>query len=424
MLKLKTLFYLFVISIFMEGVFRKWVFPSSSGTIWYSVKYVILLLICINLIVIKKRIYVIHKPIFSYIVIYFILVIFSTLVTTQFNNGSLVAIIALIQYLSPLILISAIPVVFNNKERVVKFINIMGIIAIPLFVLAFIQYASPSTSLINRYPTAKFDYVAMVGNSVRVTSVFSYITPFGDFTLFVLIFCLCYLSKLRDLVLTTSKKTMILMLLSFSILGGFMTGARLVVGLEFLYIFVYMLYEVYRVQINRLLFYSILIVGIIIYYETFGIQAFDNFVHRVSTSSDSFSSRTGKMLEVGHWLQYSGFFGNGAGFACNSLQGLLTFKSPIYFEEELGRIILEFGIIGCAVITFVRFSIYYYMIRIYLSINDLELKCISLSTIIGITMMTFYLQLCIYNWFTYLFYFILIGINLSIYRCERKEADF
>ena len=50
--------------------------------------------------------------------------------------------------------------------------------------------------------------------------------------------------------------------------------------------------------------------------------------------------------------------------------------------------------------------------------------CISLSTIIGITMMTFYLQLCIYNWFTYLFYFILIGINLSIYRCERKEADF
>ena len=99
--------------------------------------------------------------------IYFILVIFSTLVTTQFNNGSLVAIIALIQYLSPLILISAIPVVFNNKERVVKFINIMGIIAIPLFVLAFIQYASPSTSLINRYPTAKFDYVMVAVKEYR-----------------------------------------------------------------------------------------------------------------------------------------------------------------------------------------------------------------------------------------------------------------
>ena len=58
-------------------------------------------------------------------------------------------------------------------------------------------------------------------------------------------------------------------------------------------------------------------------------------------------------------------------------------------------------------------------------INELNqyLAVLSWATTIIILPMTFYVQLCLYNWFAYMMYFTMIGLNITINQIDAQEKD-
>lgn len=118
---------------------------------------------------------------------------------------------------------------------------------------------------------------------------------------------------------------------------------------------------------------------------------------------------------------YAGWFGYGIGIANLSVQNMLTTKSELGFEEEIGRIVIEFGIIGFIIISFIKLYIWSQMLKMSRNIFDKKLSLLSWSTLIVITPMTFYIQLCLYNWFAYIIYFSMIGFNIALSNIDKGE---
>ena len=179
---MKKCLIIFFIYLFLEGVFRKWIIPDVPGTLLYSIKY--LLLICIAVFYLLQRhngLEKISTPFDKVYMIYCFMVIFSAIGITFLINGYIVGGITIVQYLSPIILIYAIPACINCKQRLNQFVIGGALIAFIVLILAIIQYASPPYAYINKYAMDMKNGIAMVGRAVRVCSVFSYMTPLGDF---------------------------------------------------------------------------------------------------------------------------------------------------------------------------------------------------------------------------------------------------
>lgn len=79
------------------------------------------------------------------------MVIFSAIGITFLINGCIVGGITIVQYLSPIILIYAIPACIDSKQRLNRFVIGGAVIAFIVLILAIIQYASPPYAYINKY---------------------------------------------------------------------------------------------------------------------------------------------------------------------------------------------------------------------------------------------------------------------------------
>lgn len=419
MAKIRIIFILFLLSLFLEGVVRKWIMPSLPSMIAFAIKYILLLIIAFYLNREKHNILPDRvSKLFKY---YIIIITFWAFIVGMFYNGPIVASIATVQYCAPIAIAYSIPYLYYNQNQLNSFLKLLAIIAIPVFIIAFIQYFSPPTALINRYGVEESKYIAMVGSNVRVTSVFSYITPFGDCCIFLCVFSLCLIIRLKEY--KGIVQFLILLLFVFSIIGGFMSGARMVVGLIGIYTLLISLILTREGNFKFIGLIGLIVITFLYLYFEYGFEFVDNFLYRVDSASDDTGGRIGKMLSYEKMFGYGGFLGFGAGFTSNALQPLLSFKSPVYFEEELGRIILEFGAFGGIAIIIIRLLLLKYVYENYKSTENLKLKNISLACLLAITPMSIFLQLCLYNWFSYMCYYIFIGISFAVKNMDTMDYE-
>ena len=160
-----------------------------------------------------------------------------------------------------------------------------------------------------------------------------------------------------------------------------------------------------------------------IYYDIYGIAAIDNFILRATSSSYDVDTRITRTFDISRMFNYAGAFGNGVGIANMSVQSFLIQPSLVDWEEEIGRVMIEFRFFGFLIIKAIRIHTLIYMFRISRSIGNQYLAVLSWATTIIILPMTFYVQLCLYNWFAYMMYFTMIGLNITINQIDAQEKD-
>lgn len=292
------------------------------------------------------------------------------------------------------------------------------VLSLMIYILGIIQYNSPLWSPINRY-SEDLGEIANAGDKPRITTVFSYITPTGDFCAWVALFCMMLLVAKLD----ARQYFASAILLMLSIVCAFMVGSRSVVIIILMFTIFTLGYD--SILKHRIKFISIaffVVVLAVIYYNAFGIPAYDSFMTRVEQASYDVDTRISNMVNFEKHMDYAGWLGRGAGITSNALQGLLTRPVTVGFEAEIGRVVIEFGIIGFIIITAIRFFILFKMVLLSFCVRKNNLRCLSFACTFAIVPMTFYLQLCLFNWFAYFFYFTFIGMNFAIYNIDRNES--
>lgn len=418
---MKKYLIVFFIYLFLEGVLRKWIIPSVPGSLLYSIKYMLLMLLFI-LYLFKRQngLPKISTPFDIALLAYIFIVIFSGVCITFFINGFIVGGITMVQYLSPIILVYVIPQCIDSKKQLNNFLISGAAIAFMVFLLAVVQYASPPNAYINKYAMDMKNGIAMVGDAVRVCSVFSYMTPLGDFCIVSLVFTTLLLSLSWD----KTTKWIIMTLFSLALLVSFMTGSRSVVIMGCLVVIGLALYEwIIQRNIKLLLGIICIVFCAYIYYDNYGIAAIDNFLYRATSASHDVDSRINRTFDISRMFDYAGAFGHGVGIANMSVQSFLIKHSSVSWEEEIGRVMIEFGFLGFLMVTAIRLFILYYMYKISRSIENNYLATVSWATTLIIVPMSLYIQLCLYNWFAYMIYFTMLGLNISINFIDEQEKD-
>lgn len=412
----------FLFYIFLEGVLRKWILPEIPGSLLYSIKYVLLIIIAISYILLRNNgLENCSTPIGKIYKLYGLVILLSAVCVTFIINGITVGCITLIQYLSPIILIHVMPIYIYDEQRLNNFLKVGIIIAFVIFILALVQYASPPTAYINKYAIEMKNGIAMVGEATRVCSVFSYITPFGDFCIVVVTFTTCLLTlKWKNKIIGK----IVLLLFILALLGGFMVGSRSVVIISFSIVLGKSLYEwLYKSNIKLLIGICFVIFCAFVYYKLYGIAAIDNFILRATASSSDVDTRIFRTFDITRMFDYAGAFGYGVGIANSSVQSLLIYRSSIDWEEEIGRVMIELGFFGFLIVTMIKIFTLCYMIKISRSISSRYFSALSWASTITIIPMTFYIQLCLYNWFAYIVYFIMLGLNIALKNLDDNYAD-
>lgn len=225
-------------------------------------------------------------------------------------------------------------------------------------VLGFIQYQLPPNSFINRYANVEAlnsKSIATVGNAVRVTGSFSFISGYTAFLNFSMLF-IWYLLRIKY------NYNIIALLLAGVIVGAFMSGSRGAVAIN-LIILAAILYSEFTAttifNFVRKLFWPVILVILF----QLGTGGGSKIEQQINTSYENFMKRFDKGVESGEQEErISGELEKilafkyqyplmGIGLGATYQGAIAAFgKSPLidaygYVEGEQDRLILEGGLI-------------------------------------------------------------------------------
>jgi hypothetical protein len=245
---------------------------------------------------------------------------------------------------------------YINNRQYFQFEQIAGILLLGgllQLLLAFFQYTQPADSFINTYVDVEsVGGVALVGNSIRVTGTFSYISGFTGFLFFnsLLIWAL---------VKYNYKSIYILLLLLFGITACFMSGARAATYTYLIIVAVIAFTEPILFSKSIVDFKSFLpILVIITIVIGFGSEkivdllsnSFTGFIERRTRGIESGEESTRIFGDFYEIINFRGSFpimGVGLGSTyqgANKIFGTSNYVLEYgFFESELVRIVLEGG---------------------------------------------------------------------------------
>lgn len=336
---------------FLSGALRKWVFTSGSiGNIILLIQLFLPFLISIK----YNGINFPTKNNLFKIYVFFLLI-------SALNPLNLTILHGLLGLMLHLGFWWLITYYYENRQ----FIDIRPLIKwMVLFctieiVLGFIQYQLPPDHILNKYADIDLlgqgNGIATVGNSVRITGTFSYISGYSSFLIFANFF-------LWALIRLNYNKKVVAFLFSGILLVNLMTGSR---GAVLLAILIYSLIifsefnRETRTGFLRSLFFPIIGLALLLSINgTYGFvnkieKAYLNFDERRTTNAQSGEQNQRISSDFNElFFDYRGkypLFGVGLGA---TYQGATTLfgtsdyvKEYGYYEGELPRIVLEAGFI-------------------------------------------------------------------------------
>jgi hypothetical protein len=222
-------------------------------------------------------------------------------------------------------------------------------------VLGFIQYALPQGHFLNKYAQERHANIAVVGDSVRITGTFSFLSGFTAYLMFHA-FLVWALIRLKF------PNWITMLLAAFGIIASFMTGSR-----GGLLIYVAILAPVFLQEFKGpqlVKFAGSLLIPLIIIILFLIASGNKTVIERAEKASNNFWERTNKLAKSGEQMRRLswglGYFemqdkfespiiGVGAG-ATYQGSTILFGKSPYvirfgYVESEFVQVILEGGIV-------------------------------------------------------------------------------
>ncbi len=358
---------------FLSGAIRKWVFTSGSvGNFILLIQLLLPFLISLkhNQFSLPSR-----QKIFRFYIFYLIISSFNPL-----NHSLFHGLLGFVLYLGFWWLI-----IYYYENR--HYIDIRPLI--PTFIyfcsfeiaLGFIQYQLPADHFLNKYAAIEQlgndQVVASVGNAVRITGSFSYISGYTSFLIFAILF-------LWTLIRAGYNSKIIAFLFSGILVVTLMSGSRgsaLFTLIIFLLIFFSEFNLVTIIGFLRSLFFPIILMTFLLTlkglsgFESTINNAFSNFEERRTINAQSGEQEQRIFSDLNElFIDYRGnypLFGVGLGA---TYQGATTVfgtsdyvKEYGYYEGELPRIVLEAGFIMLAF----RFALFFWLLS-WLELNKLS----------------------------------------------------
>jgi hypothetical protein len=237
----------------------------------------------------------------------------------------------------------------RKPKRLLLFVS-LGLI-VPVLLLGMYQYTQPVGSWINQYVADEAQIVGVLSHP-RITGTFSYIGGMGAFLTFSLFFGLgVFLAGVRyqDQFYQFLGAGM----LGLSLIVAPMNGSRSVV-LSPLVPLPFVLYVLLRRRRGLVIGISLfLLIGAGAYMATGNgliSEGWEGIAHRMETASDQDTRVQTMLLDPVRKVSVGGFLGYGAG---STHQGASALSSEgrlqidgVFYEGELGRVLIELGIIG------------------------------------------------------------------------------
>lgn len=367
-----------LVLLIFEGALRKWVLPGAQDLIYFA-KDVFFLGAYAGFL--RQRPGLRYRapanpPLYIALVIAALFGLFQVF-NPQLPN-LLVGLLGFKAYFFYVPLIFVMPAVFPSDAELARFLRRYVLIAIPVGLLAVSQFFSPTTSVINRYAWNANDiqYVATFGSStyVRVTGTFSFITGYTSYLLATSVLALTVLGVWR-----WRLRGNLLLYLAFAmtLLGMLMSGSR---GPVYLFVLLFPLYwwlAVAREKGSGSTFGRLLVglslVAIFLFWV--GGDAISAFYGRASGASDVGNRMASPVTAPYFVLPQAGLLGFGIGATHQSAM-VVTRGVPPYswlrglaVEAETGRIMIELGPLGFALIHFIRIYLTIFAFRQVLALR-------------------------------------------------------
>jgi hypothetical protein len=404
----KSVFFILVI----EGALRKWIFPQASEMI-YFLKDLVLFGVYINyygFLPAQKKVNFKLDFIKIAIALASIWCIFQGLNPSL--GSPLVGVFGIKAYIFYIPLIGVLPSLFFSVEDLKNFLQLHLLLVIPVCTIGIVQFFSPSSSFINAYAPGQVQDVATFGVSsfVRITGTFSYLSGYAVY----LVVCFGLLVPLVFSQQSKKWQTINLLELSLVAVNSFMTGSRGVIFAAGLYLILYILVKgVTRPgSLLRLLQRISLIVTIVAIAASIWFRpAVESFLLRTTTNKDVSGRVTGSFTEPLDFVQYKGLDGYGTGAThpgAIALRRLLNLPPgetiPVYYESEMGRVLLELGPIGFILWYGVRLSLILALWQVFWKLKRPLLKELALAAFLIQAIqingqMVFHHTFSLYYWF-------------------------
>lgn len=232
-----------------------------------------------------------------------------------------------------------------------QYMGIFLIVAIIEVVLAFIQYQLPPNHILNKYASDLIE-VATVGDRVRVTGTYSYLSGYTAYTMF---FALMVWGMIR----IRLPEWMTFTAIPTGLIATFMTGSRsaLVIYLLLVIGILFTEYPAGKIfsLLGRLIIPALIFTSVILLYKKIPILeqaeiAYDNFMARVEANQRSGEQSARLMTDV-WYLQNNNFkypiTGVGIGSTYQGATQLFGTSRYVqefgYVETEFSRVLLEGG---------------------------------------------------------------------------------
>lgn len=429
---MKFSFYLLVFLSLYEGIFRKWLIPTFSTPIVVLKFSACILFGAMSFFYLNKM----NKKDFEYkhllvIFVFYILVTFiSSLILGQFINWFVGA----LNYLGYLMLIVGATYVLNSTQKINVFINFLLITLLLCVLIGTIQFQLPSTHWINQY--ASGERIAMSGSSVRIVSIFNYITSFGLFLslsvpiLFVK--CLYTKSALQNLIM--------LFVLAISLFCVFATGSRIVViQVMVTLLTVFFLYASSRGLGKKKLFTIVAVSAatmFLIINPNF-IPSIGTFLDRVESINQSYDTTfIGNIQSRLEWAFSpiinafnSDVIYNLVGAGPGSLNSYFldvevnTGSYIVHRDQPLSTTIYEIGLLGTALYTALLFMSFISQFAKSLRIKNQYYKLLNVAMLLSLLQYLTYMSSMSTNWFASFHFWIVIGLSISVNKVARKRIN-
>lgn len=361
-----------MVLLILEGALRKWVFPGAQDLIYFA-KDVFLLGAYAGFLRERHRVRTIPAAagltaLLAAAALYGLLQVLNPLLP-----NILVGILGFKAYFFYVPLLWLVPATFASAADLGRFLQRYVLLSIPVGLLAMAQFVASPTSVLNTYArpgNGEMFYATTFGSSsyVRVTATFSYISGYTSYLVAMAVLLLGLLAaghwRFRG-------NLRLLGALGLTLLGIFMTGSRGPLILLVLLLPFYWWLAVAREKGGGAMFGRIvlglgMVIGVVSYA---GQDAFDAFYGRASNTADVADRLATPFIQPFALLPQAGLLGFGIGAthqtAVAVTPGIVPYSwtRGIVVEGETGRVMLELGGIGFALMFLIRLYLPIYALR-------------------------------------------------------------
>ncbi|MEH1903999.1 MAG: hypothetical protein V7L04_21960 [Nostoc sp.] len=426
---IKTILVLVVI----EGALRKWVLPQGSQFI-YFLKDIVLIGAYLRYYIFSstEKTFRVKGNSAAETIASVILLLTGWCLLQVFNpslSSPIIGIFGIRGYLLYIPLIWMLPNLFRSEEELYKFLRSYLLLVIPVGLLAVVQFFSPPLSPLNVYTQDIKQDIATFGDgnstSVRVTGTFSYILGYSVYAIisFGLLVPLLAIQQSQWWRWATIAELLLIIATSL------MNGSRSVFYTEILFLIGYFgaqLLTNLKTAILLIKQFTVPIITVAVATVTWFQSAINSLLFRINSNHDISGRISGSFIEPFEFMKLKGLdsYGPGATHPATSvLRKILNLPLretiPVYYESEMGRIVLEIGPIGFFLWYLLRVILIYLLWRTFLKLKRPLLRQLALSAFL-IHAIQFSSQI-VFNHTLLVYYWFLAGFIFLLPRLEQIE---